>query len=159
MINLVINGIVWLITADGRLARAENGRVTRIYDERDGLPKYPLYLMIGAKLGLVSKDADEALWLVDLPSMQKDLLLKRTGGPFPRDKIEFLSTYADDEGNLWFGTKRDGLFRARKQVITAYSEAEGIKDKIVYPIYQDRAGTIWLGGANGQQFLARCRRM
>jgi streptogramin lyase len=143
------DGIVWLITADGRLARADNGRVTHIYDERDGLPKYPMYLIVGAKLGLVSKDSDEALWLVDLPSLQKDLLLKGTGGTFPRDKLEFLSTYADEEGNLWFGTKRDGLFRARKQVITAYSEADGIKDKTVYPIYQDHAGKIWLGGGSG----------
>jgi signal transduction histidine kinase len=37
------------------------------------------------------------------------------------------------------------LFRARKQVVTAYSEADGIKDKNVYPIYEDRAGTIWIG--------------
>ena len=143
------NGKVWLITADGRLAEAENGRVTRIYDERDGLPKYPLYFMVGERLGLVAKDADESHWLVDLPSMRKELLLKKGDGSFPLDKIEFLSTYADREGNLWFGTIRDGLFRARKQVITAYSEAEGIKDKTVYPIYQDRAGTIWLGAAEG----------
>lgn len=143
------NGNVWLITADGRLAGAEDGRVTRLYGELDGLPKYPLYLMIGARLALVAKDADESLWLVDLPSMQKELLLKKGDSSFPIDKLEFLSTYADGEGNLWFGTKRDGLFRARRQVITAYSEAEGIKDKTVYPIYQDRAGTVWLGAGAG----------
>ena len=143
------NGIVWLITADGGLAQTENGRVTRIYDERDGLPKFPLYMMIGARLGLVAKDADESLWLVDLPSMQKELLLKKAAGSFPLDKLEFLSTYADGEGNLWFGTTRNGLFRARKQVVTTYSEAEGITGKTVYPIYQDRAGTIWLGAGNG----------
>ena len=139
------NGTVWLITAGGRLARAENGRVTRIYDERTGLPKYPLYLVIGARLGLVAKGEDETLWLIELPSMRKELLLKKAAGSFPRDKLEFLSIYSDGEGNVWFGTKRDGLFRARKQVITAYSEADGIKEKTIYPIYQDRAGTVWLG--------------
>ena len=139
------NGPVWLITADGLLARAENGRVTRTYGVGDGLPKYPLYLMIGARLVLVSKDEHDALWLVDLPSMRKELLLKKNTGPLPLDKLEFLSTYSDGEGNLWFGTKRDGLFRARKQVVTAYSEAEGLKEKTVYPIYQDRSGTVWIG--------------
>ena len=143
------NGNVWLITVDGRLAEAENGRVTRVYDESDGLPKYPLNLMVGLRLGLVAKDADESLWLVDLPSMQKELLLKKGDGSFPLDKLAFLSTYADREGNLWFGTISDGLFRARKQFITAYSESEGLTDKVVYPIYQDRAGTIWLGANNG----------
>jgi len=52
------NGIVWLITADGRVARAENGRITRFYDERDGLPEIPLCFMNGSQLGLVAKDAD-----------------------------------------------------------------------------------------------------
>lgn len=140
-----VNGPVWLITADGRLARAEGGRVTRIYDERDGLPKFPLFLMVGARLGLVAKEADESLWLVNLPSLQKELLIKKSAGSFPLDKLEFLSTYSDGEGNLWFGTKRDGLFRARRQVVTAYSEADGIIGKTVYPIYQDRAGSVWLG--------------
>ena len=143
------NGIVWLITADRRVARAENGRITRFYDERDGLPEIPLCFMTGSRLGLVAKDAAGALWLVDLPSMQKELLLKKNAVPPPLEKAEILSTYQDNEGNLWFGTGRDGLFRARKQIITAYSEADGIKDKNVYPIYEDRAGTIWVGTTRG----------
>jgi signal transduction histidine kinase/ligand-binding sensor domain-containing protein len=143
------NGSVWLITADGRVARAENGRVTGVYDERDGLPKYPLSFMTGSRLGLVAKDADGSLWLVDLPSMQKELLLKKVAVPPPLDREEILSTYRDGEDNLWFGMGRDGLFRARKQVVTAYSEADGISDKNVYPIYEDRAGTIWVGTTGG----------
>lgn len=143
------NGNIWLITADGQLARAENGLVTRVFDERDGLPKYPLYFMTGTRLGLIAKDADGSLWLIDLPSMRGELLLKKAAVPPPLDKAEILSAYQDNEGNLWFGTLRDGLFRARKQVITAYSQADGIKDKNVYPIYQDRAGTIWIGTTDG----------
>ena len=143
------NGIVWLATTDGRLARAENGRITRIFDGRDGLPEFPLYFMTGSQLGLVVKDAGGSLWLVDLPSMKKELLLKKAAVLLPLDKAGIFSTYTDDEGNLWFGTMRDGLFRARKQVITAYSQADGIKDKNVYPIYEDRAGTIWIGTTNG----------
>ena len=144
-----VNGTVWLMDADGRLARAEEGRVTKIYDERDGLPTELLYFMVGARLGIVAKNADDELWLIDLPSMRKELLFRKDAGSLPREKLEFLSTYADREGNLWFGTKRDGLFRARKQVITAYSEAEGIRDKTVYPVYEDRAGAIWIGAGEG----------
>jgi signal transduction histidine kinase/ligand-binding sensor domain-containing protein len=143
------NGTIWLITADGRVARAENGRVTAVFDERDGLPKYPLSFMTGSRLGLVAKDADGSLWLVDLPSMQKELLLKKAAVPPPLERPEILSTYRDGEDNLWFGTVRDGLFRARKQIITAYSEADGITVKNIYPIYEDRAGTIWIGATGG----------
>ncbi len=143
------NGIVWLITADGRLARAENGRITRFYDERDGLPEFPLCFMTGSRLGLVAKDAAGALWVVDLPSMKKELLLKKAAVPPPLEKAEISSTYQDNEGNFWFGTRRDGLYRARKQIITAYSEADGITVKNIYPIYEDRAGTIWIGTTGG----------
>ncbi len=143
------NGTVWLITADGRVAQSENGRITRIYDERDGLPEFPLCFMTGARLGLVAKDADGSLWLIDLHSMRRELLFKKAAVPPPLDKAEISSTYTDDEGNLWFGTGRDGLFRARKQIVTAHSEADGIMNKNVYPIYQDRAGTIWLGTTGG----------
>ena len=142
------NGSVWLITADRRVARAENGRVTGVYDERDGLPKYPLSFMTGSRLGLVAKDADGSLWLVDLPSMQKELLVKKVAVPPPLER-EILSTYQDGEHNLWFGTTRDGLFRARKQIITAYSEPDGITVKNIYPIYEARAGTIWIGATGG----------
>ena len=145
------DGNIWLITADGRLARAENGQVKRVYDERDGLPKYPMYLMTGWRFGLVAKDTDGSVWLVDLPSLQKQLLLKKDVVPPPLAKAEILSTYTDGEGNLWFGTTRDGLFRVRKQIITAYSEADGITIKNVYPIYEDRAGGIWVG-ATGKLF-------
>ena len=143
------SGTVWRTTTDGKLARAENGRITGVFDERDGLPKQFLYFMTGSRFGVVARDADGSLWLIDLPSMRKELLFKKAVVPPPLDKAETLSTYQDGEGNLWFGTVRDGLFRARKQVVTAYSEADGIADKNVYPIFEDRAGTIWIGTTNG----------
>jgi ligand-binding sensor domain-containing protein len=143
------NGSVWLITDGGQLSRAENGQVARVYDERDGLPKSPLYFMTGSRFCLVAKDADGSLWLVDLPAMRKELLLKNTAALPPLDKAGMYSTYTDGEGNLWFGTRRDGLFRARKQIITTYSEADGIREKNVYPIYEDRAGIVWIGTTNG----------
>jgi hypothetical protein len=122
----------------------------RFYDERDGLPKYPLYMMTGVQLSLVAKDEYGSLWLVDLPSMRRELLLKKDAVPPLLDASEVEATYRDGEGNLWFGTRRGGLFRARKKSITAYSESSGIIDRNVYPIYQDRARTIWIG--SGEDF-------
>lgn len=96
------DGTVWMITADGRIAHAENGRVTRIFDESDGLPKYPLGLIHGTRLGLFAKDTDGTLWLVDLPSLQKQLLSRKDLGSFSRDRSELLSAYADGEGGRDF---------------------------------------------------------
>src|SRR5262249_15844652 len=55
--------------------------------------------------------------------------------------------YADREGNLWFGSLRNGLYRARKQSVTAYAKPQGLIATEVYPVFEDRAGTIWVGAA------------
>ncbi len=136
------DGNFWLVADRRELTRIENGKVVRGYNESSGLPKIPLEFITGAKLSLVSWDGKDSLLLTDLATMQNELLLKtpadrpfETGDIYPPVAIDdtiFKSSYQDDEGNLWFGTMRDGLFRARKQIITAYSKADGIADKNVY---------------------------
>lgn len=41
------------------------------------------------------------------------------------------------------------MFRVRRQLITVYSKADGLTDKNVYPIFEDRAGAIWIGAWKG----------
>ena len=139
------DGTLWLLTSDAGLVHLENGKAARIYTKQDGLPETPLFLVSGARLSLLSKDKQGAVWLTDLKTMRTELLSRQP----PTSLTEFVSSYEDNEGNIWLGTTRNGLFRVRKQVITAYSEADGIADKNVYPIYQDRAGTIWIGTTSG----------
>src|SRR5690606_11462696 len=71
--------------------------------------------------------------------------------PFPApvwDGIYYTATQ-DIEGNLWFGTLRDGLLRARRQLITTLSTAEGLADNNVYPIFQDAQDNVWVGTTRG----------
>src|SRR5262249_5061848 len=42
----------------------------------------------------------------------------------------------------------NGLYRARKQSVTAYAKPQGLIATEVYPIFEDRAGTIWVGAAS-----------
>ena len=53
--------------------------------------------------------------------------------------------YEDREHNLWIGAGMNGLHRLRRQVMTTWSQAEGLRDRNIYPVYQDRHGAIWLG--------------
>jgi signal transduction histidine kinase/ligand-binding sensor domain-containing protein len=88
----------------------------------------------------VSRDAAGGLWLTDLDSMQSCLL-----SPHPPEGLDYNSVYADNEGNYWFMTSRSGLFRARKQTVTAYAKAQGLNVKEVYPLLEARDGSIWIG--------------
>jgi signal transduction histidine kinase/ligand-binding sensor domain-containing protein len=153
-------GNFWLVTDRRELVRVENGKTVRRFNEATGLPKIPLNFVTGAKLSLVSWDGKDSLWLTDLATLSSELLLKvpaaaplMTGDIYPpyemADYNIFLSSYQDSEGNLWFGTQRGGLYRARKQIVTTFSRNEGLTETNVYPIYEDADGTLLVGTTRG----------
>ncbi len=51
----------------------------------------------------------------------------------------------DQHGNLWIATRFHGLFRIRRSFLRTLSVEEGLPDKEVYPILEDRNGSIWIG--------------
>ncbi len=59
--------------------------------------------------------------------------------------IKFASMYEDREGDLWFGTDGEGLYRLQRQSISVYTKQPGLPDDNIYPIFQDHAGAIWIG--------------
>ena len=69
--------------------------------------------------------------------------------PAPLTALGNARAYEDREGNLWFTTGRDGLFRARKQFITGYSIPDGLTQNNIYPIFEDRDGVVWIGTTKG----------
>lgn len=152
-LNLIGNGAVedgrgglWMIFAEGGLVKIEGGRVSQVYTERNGLPGSPLRMVTGTHLSLLSRDKEGAVWLTNLESWQHQLLSK---GTVPIQDLKDAKGYEDREGNLWFGTDREGLFLARKQFITTYSTADGLTQNNIYPIYQDREGVVWVGTTQG----------
>lgn len=141
-------GQIWFITSnDQRLYRVENERAVLV--DPLSLPGKSMRFITGVGLQLISKDARGALWLTDLSSMQNELLLPETAQEVKVITDAAHSALRDGEGNLWFGTVRDGLLRARRQVVTTLSGSVGLTEPNIYPIYQDRSGEIWVGTVNG----------
>src|SRR5262245_66540010 len=77
------------------------------------------------------------LWLTDLDSMHSHLVAQQ-----PPEGLIIQISYADREGNLWFGSLRNGLYRAHKQSVTAYAKPQGLIANEVYPVFEDYAGSI-----------------
>jgi len=148
-----INGIMdvdnsfWLLTSDAGLIKMNKGKVAKTYTKQDGLPEIPIALVLSEPLKLLSKDKQGALWITDLQTMRNELIARHP--PTPLFEIHPGASHEDREGNLWLGTFRDGLFKVRKQVITAYSKADGLLNNNVYPIYEDRLGVIFIGTTKG----------
>lgn len=139
-------GNLWIaFLTSGLYKYSPDGKLT-IYRQKDGLPGSPIFLVPGAeKVRLLTKDIQGAIWLTDLETMKSELVTRQ-----PPKLFDALAHAAEDsEGSIWIGTTRGGLFRLRKQTITAYSKAEGLADNNVYPIYEDKKGIIWVGTTRG----------
>jgi ligand-binding sensor domain-containing protein len=51
----------------------------------------------------------------------------------------------DKDGNLWFGTTGEGLYRFDGKTFTQFTKSDGLLSNKVWSIFQDRAGIIWIG--------------
>jgi signal transduction histidine kinase/ligand-binding sensor domain-containing protein len=135
-------GNIWFGSDEG-LVKAENGRVFKTYTMKNGLSGKQTRLVYGQRpLQVLSVRDDGSLWLTDVDSMHSHLVAQQ-----PPEGLTIQISYADREGNIWFGTLRNGLYRARKQSVTTYAKPQGLIATEVYPVFEDRAGTIWVGAA------------
>lgn len=55
----------------------------------------------------------------------------------------------DREGQLWIGSKNEGLYRLREEPITVYVQPGGPEFNAIWAILQDRQGDIWIGSTAG----------
>ena len=58
---------------------------------------------------------------------------------------EYLSTVRDNNGDLWFVTYRDGVWKYDGTKITHYPVKDNSKDITLFSIYKDNNGNLWLG--------------
>ena len=144
--SLVIEGDLWVLT-EQRIIRYLKGGGTQVYDQRNGLPGILPRLIFGKRLPLqaVTRDKTGSLWLTDLKTMHSQLLSRQT----PEGFDGVFGCGEDNEGNYWFSAYNNGLFCARRQVITPYGKAQGLDVKESYPLLESRDGALWIGTAQG----------
>lgn len=55
----------------------------------------------------------------------------------------------DKEGNLWFGTTGEGVYRYDGKLFTQFTIKDGLSNNGVYSILEDKSGNIWFGTTDG----------
>lgn len=55
----------------------------------------------------------------------------------------------DKEGNLWFGTTGEGVYRYDGKLFTQFTVKDGLSNNAVYSILEDKSGNIWFGTTDG----------
>jgi ligand-binding sensor domain-containing protein len=58
-------------------------------------------------------------------------------------------SYLDKNGNLWFGTSAEGVYRYDGKLFTQFTVKDGLNTNAVFAIIEDRSGVIWFGSTDG----------
>ncbi|MFD0748815.1 two-component regulator propeller domain-containing protein [Mucilaginibacter calamicampi] len=61
----------------------------------------------------------------------------------------FFSVLEDSKGNFWFGTYGSGAYYYNGTAFQHFTTKEGLANNSVMPIYEDKAGIIWMGTGGG----------
>src|SRR5262249_24012265 len=121
-----LNGISWLATPDGRLAKLSGGHWSKIIRTSGEQTRLPL----PSELASTYRDSRGDLWNIGVAAhpvmgLLMYLSLPSRGQP---QKIVFNSFFEDREGSIWLATDGRGLYRIRKQGISAFSKENGLPD-------------------------------
>jgi len=65
--------------------------------------------------------------------------------------FQIITMIEDSNGNFWFGTHHDGLYKyeTAKDTFVFYNTRDGLGHNIVSTLYEDRKGNIWAGTWGG----------
>ena len=55
----------------------------------------------------------------------------------------------DKDGNLWFGTTGEGVYRYDGNEFTQFTEKDGLSNNSIWSILEDKSGNIWFGTDDG----------
>ena len=55
----------------------------------------------------------------------------------------------DKNGNLWFGTTGEGVYRYDGKEFLQFTEKDGLSNNSIWSILEDKSGNIWFGTDNG----------
>ena len=136
------DGILWLGTQTG-LARFD-GVSTVVLKREDGL--------LNNRVDDVRQTADGAVWLATESGIQR---LELDG---PRiwslgdglRSTEVTTVLPARDGSIWAGTPGGGATRLRGNSLETLTTAEGLGGDYVFSLWEDRDGTVWIGGGTGR---------
>jgi ligand-binding sensor domain-containing protein len=59
------------------------------------------------------------------------------------------SSLQDKDGNLWFGTTGDGVYKYDGKLFTQFTTSNGLSSNSARPLLEDKGGKIWIGTDDG----------
>jgi ligand-binding sensor domain-containing protein len=63
--------------------------------------------------------------------------------------VRIVTSIVDTDGNLWFGSIGEGLFKYDGKLFVHFGMNQGLNSISIYSILQDKAGNVWVGTNKG----------
>ena len=64
-------------------------------------------------------------------------------------EVRLIASIEDNDGNLWFGSIGEGLFKYDGKIFVHFGMEQGLNSNFIYSILQDKTGNIWVGTNKG----------
>lgn len=128
---------LWIATNNGVYRIDRSDRSVQQYNTSTGLPHNVVNDIL--------IDGQDRVWIATRSSgihcISEDLSYQIEGNP----KLEFMSLALDSQGDIWAGTKEDGVFKFMQDSLMVYNTDNGLKTKYTYAVGIDRKGFVWVG--------------
>lgn len=160
------SGILWMSTSDGG--------INKVILQQDNFQHKLLISdatnQLENEIRAIYSDKKNRLWMASkagkLKVFQNGLEIKNLFKNFNVENIGLIYTIIEDsKGNIWLGTKGNGLFKAKplnsshsqydlKQFRNNKNNPNSISSDLIYSILEDQKGRIWVGTyGNGVNLL------
>jgi ligand-binding sensor domain-containing protein/signal transduction histidine kinase len=138
------NGDFWMGTRESGLFRFTGGKMIAV---KQGLSDL--------KVNCLLPNSDHDLWIGTDNGIVRwnGESLDTKGIPESLQHVQTLSMMMDRDANVWAGTDSLGLVRINADGPAILREAEGVSHEAVTAVFEDREGSVWIGGADGIERL------
>src|SRR5262249_46832274 len=139
-------GALWVGTWGGGIARMRGGRF-----EAQGADAG-----VGRYVNTIYQGRGEWVWIGTTDGLSVWDGARMTGAAKMREMPAAVeAVYEDKDGDVWIGTRRDGLFLFRNGRLKRFTTREGLFDNLVGTILEDGGGQFWLTCNRGISRVSR----
>lgn len=97
--------------------------------------------------GQTTTEKSKQIIVEQLSFTSKKTKLTKTQGTTEHQNVH--CSLQDKNGNIWFGTTGEGVYRYDGKEFTQFTQKDGLSNNKIWSIIEDKSGNIWFGTDDG----------